>query len=166
MLGVTWVNQGTVWPKATNEMFIDTSIFVSARNLQAPASAVARAALVQAQDDNERVCISRQVMREYLLVMTRPQTWSRPLSMTEALNDFAWMETTFDILEDGRQVMDMLFTLCRDVQVAGKQIHDANIVATMLAHGERRLLSFNSSDFRRYEHRIELVRISETSLGI
>ncbi len=77
--------------------------------------------------------------------------------MTEALNDFAWMETTFEILEDSRQVMDMLVTLCRDVQVAGKQIHDANIVATMLAYGERRLLSFNTSDFRRYENRIELV---------
>ena len=88
-------------------MFVDTNIFVFARNLQAPASAVARSALVKARDEDEPVRISRQVMREYLSVMTRPQTWSRPLSMTEALNDFAWMETTFEILEDSRQVMDM-----------------------------------------------------------
>jgi len=27
----------------------------------------------------------------------------------------------------------------------------------MLAHGERRLLTFNTSDFRRYTDRIELV---------
>ena len=39
--------------------------------------------------------------------------------------------------------------------VGGRQIHDANIVATMLAHGERRLLSFNGADFRRYGDRIE-----------
>ena len=48
-------------------------------------------------------------------------------------------------------------TLCRDVEVGGRQVHDANIVAPMLAHGERRLLTFNGADFRRYEQRIELV---------
>ena len=37
------------------------------------------------------------------------------------------------------------------------QIHDANIVATMLAHGERRLLTLNPADFRRYGYRIELL---------
>ena len=35
--------------------------------------------------------------------------------------------------------------------------HDANIVATMLAHGERRLLTFNGTDFHRFGDRIALV---------
>ncbi len=30
---------------------------------------------------------------------------------------------------------------------------------TMLAHGERRLLTFNAKDFRRFGERIELVKI-------
>ena len=47
--------------------------------------------------------------------------------------------------------------LCREVAVGGRQIHDANIVATMLARGEHRLLTFNVADFRRYGDRIELV---------
>ncbi len=38
-----------------------------------------------------------------------------------------------------------------------RQVHDANIVATMLAHGERLLLTFNHADFRRYGDRIALV---------
>jgi len=42
-------------------------------------------------------------------------------------------------------------------QLAGRQAHDANIVATMLAHGEDRLLTVNRSDFRRFEPRIEIV---------
>ena len=50
-----------------------------------------------------------------------------------------------------------LLALCREVSVGGRQIHDANIVATMLAHGEHRLLTFNISDFRRFEDRIELM---------
>ena len=39
----------------------------------------------------------------------------------------------------------------------GDRFHDANIVATMLAYGERRLLTFNMADFYRYGNRIELV---------
>ena len=50
--------------------------------------------------------------------------------------------------------MGMLVGLCRDVVVAGKQVHDANIVATMMAHGERQLLTFNGSDFRRFGDRM------------
>lgn len=63
----------------------------------------------------------------------------------------------YRILEDGPAVTETLVRLCREVPVGGRQIHDANIVATMLAHGERRLLTFNTSDFRRYGERIELV---------
>ncbi len=107
--------------------------------------------------DSGEVSISRQIIREYLAVVTRPQAWSPPLSMTDALDDVLWMLNTFQILSDGPAVTNRLITLCREVPVGGRQIHDANIVATMLAHGERRLLTFNAADFRRYGSRIELV---------
>ena len=138
-------------------MFIDTNIFVPARSARAPDSAAARAALSRAQEAGEPLRISRQVLREYLSTMTRPQTWFDPLSMTQALDDLAWLSAAFEILEDGAHVTDMLVVLGREVPFAGKQVHDANIVATMLAHGERRLLTFNASDFRRYGERIELI---------
>ena len=38
-----------------------------------------------------------------------------------------------------------------------EQVRDANIVATMLAYGERRLLTFNIRDFRRFAAHIEIV---------
>ena len=48
-------------------------------------------------------------------------------------------------------------TVSLKVPIAGKQVHDANIVATMLTHDERRLLTFNTRDFRRYGDRIDLI---------
>jgi predicted nucleic acid-binding protein len=36
-------------------------------------------------------------------------------------------------------------------------VHDANIVATMLAHGESRLLTFNGGDFRRFGVLIQVI---------
>ena len=93
--------------------------------------------MIRAGEGNETLRISRQVLREYLAVVTRPQTWSGAAPMDIALGHVAQLEAGFDMLEDGPFVTDTLATLCRDVPVAGKQVHDANIVATMLAHGER-----------------------------
>ena len=138
-------------------MFIDTNILVSARILEAPDHDRARAHLERAFQELEPLRISRQVMREYLSVVTRPQTWSIAIARDDALADVERLTNSFEILEDGPGVTQSLLALCREVAVGGRQIHDANIVATMLAHGERRLLTFNYADFRRYGDRIELV---------
>jgi predicted nucleic acid-binding protein len=47
--------------------------------------------------------------------------------------------------------------LCRRYSFGGRQVHDANVVATILAHGELRLLTFNEADFRRFAGLIEVV---------
>ena len=140
-------------------MFIDTNILVTSRILESPDHMTAREMLARAIESPEPVRISRQVMREYLVVLTRPQTWSIAISRTDALDDVNRLASNFEVLEDGPLVSDFLMTICREVLVGGKQIHDANIVATMLAHGERRLLTFNTTDFLRYGDRIELVNI-------
>ncbi|MBM3239301.1 type II toxin-antitoxin system VapC family toxin [Candidatus Poribacteria bacterium] len=41
--------------------------------------------------------------------------------------------------------------LVRCYQVRGKNTHDTNIVATMLAHGVTRLVTYNFDDFRRFQ---------------
>ena len=142
-------------------MFIDTNILTSARVLEAPNHSIARQTLNSALQEGEPLRISRQVLREYLAVMTRPQTWDIPLTRVDILQDLSRLVIEFEVLEDGSSVTEILLALCREVEVGGRQIHDANIVATMLAHGERRLLTFNTSDFRRYGERIELIDINE-----
>ena len=138
-------------------MFIDTNVFVNSRILHAPDHDIARERLEHALQGNERLRISRQVVREYLSVVTRQQTWPITITRQDALDDANRLIGGFEILEDGPVVTELLIALCREVSVRGKQIHDANIVATMLAYGEHRLLTFNEADFHRYGNRIELV---------
>ena len=138
-------------------MFLDTNVLVMARFQAAPGHAVARDRLQRAGKGGDVLRISRQVLREYLATVTRPKSWSAPVPMDVALADVAALQAGFEVLEDGPRATEMLTKLCRDVVVGGRQIHDANIVATMLAHGERRLLTFNGQDFRRYGARIELI---------
>ena len=138
-------------------MFIDTNVLVKARIPGAPDHDAARTGLERAFRDAEPLRISRQVIREYLAVVTRPQTWPVSITREEALDDASRLAGIFEILEDGPAVTESLVALCREIPAGGRQIHDANIVATMVARGERRLLTFNVADFRRFEDRIELV---------
>ncbi len=138
-------------------MFVDTNVLVNARFIEAPDHEAARASLESAIEKPEALRISRQILREYLAVVTRPQAWPVAISRNDALDDLNRFAAAFEVLEDGPVVTDRLIALCRQTPVGGKQIHDANIVATMLAYGERRLLTFNTADFRRYADRIELV---------
>ena len=142
-------------------MFVDTNVLISARIPEAPHHISSREALNQAIEKGVLVRISRQVMREYLAVMTRPQTWHNPLSREEILQEASNLLNYFEVLEDGTLVSETLIALCREVPVGGRQIHDANIVATMLAHGERSLLTLNISDFRRFSARIEILEVDK-----
>jgi predicted nucleic acid-binding protein len=54
------------------------------------------------------------------------------------------------------KVSERLLALLDDVGCAGKQVHDANIVATMLVHGVDTLVTINTDDFARFE---KLLRI-------
>ena len=140
-------------------MFIDTNVLVNSRIPGAPHHDAARAGLERAFRDTEPLRVSRQVIREYLAVVTRPQTWPVAITREEALEDVSRLIRSFQVLEDGPAVTELLVELCRDIPAGGRQIHDANIVATMLARGEGRLLTFNTADFRRYSERIQLVDI-------
>ena len=136
--------------------FVDTNVLVYATATSAPFRDRARAALVRLAAD-EQLSVSRQILREYVAVMTRPQTWGRALSLAEAMTDAAVFERRFTVLEDGQLVWDQLMDLSRLYSFGGRQVHDANVVATMLAHDERRLLTFNEADFRRFTPLIEVI---------
>jgi len=141
-------------------MFLDTNVLVRARFGAAPNHDLARKRMQEAGKSGEVLRISRQVLREYLATVTRPQPDLPAVDMDDALDHIAALEARFEILEEGPKVTAMLKQLCREVRVAGQQVHDANIVATMLTHGERKLMTFDSRHFKRYGKRIALVGIA------
>jgi predicted nucleic acid-binding protein len=138
-------------------VFVDTNVLVQARFAPAPFHTQARQALTARIGRAGQLRLSRQVMREYLAVVTRPQTWTRPLPMADALADLDRLVRQYHVLEDGPLVMQELIRLCRAVPLGGRQVHDANIVATMLAYGETQLLTFNEADSARFAPAITVV---------
>ena len=130
-------------------MFVDTNVLVYAVAPGAPNRDQARAALAR-HGSTEPLCISPQVLREFVAVITRPQVWSRPKTIREAVEAAVALARSFEVLNEEPRVWEQLVDLCRRFDFGGRQVHDANIVATMLAHGEGRLLTFNGADFLRF----------------
>ena len=65
-------------------------------------------------------------------------------------------------VEDNRIVLKTLGDLLQKISVSGKQIHDANIVATMMTHGIRHLLTHNTGDFTRFSAFITVLPLEVT----
>lgn len=138
-------------------VFIDSNILVYANVASAPFHARAVNALQELNDEGIDLWVSRQVLREFLATLTRPQAFAAPQPISVLIQDVRSFESQFYVAEDGPDVTARLLALLNDVPAGGKQIHDANIVATMQAHGIRRLLTGNGADFARYSRHITVL---------
>ena len=136
-------------------IFADTNVWVNAAVPTAPQHAQAIAALGKVAIAT--LWTSRQVVREFLAVMSRPQTFfAGNAPMADILDRAHTIESQCRVAEDGPDVAQQLHALLAVGDTRGKQIHDANIVATMLAHDIRTLLTDNVADFARWSHLIDV----------
>jgi predicted nucleic acid-binding protein len=90
--------------------------------------------------------------------MTRPQAFEN-LSRNTVLEQVDQFIGRFQVADDTPAVTEQLAGLMKDIKIGGKQVHDANIVATMLAYDIPSLLTHNAKDFERFREtiRIELI---------
>jgi predicted nucleic acid-binding protein len=62
-------------------------------------------------------------------------------------------------LAEDAKAADRLVGLLADVECSGEQVHDANVVATMLAHGVGTVVTMNVTDFARFERYVSLAEL-------
>jgi len=137
-------------------LFIDTNVLVYANVLTAPLHEPALNAIKNAHEANRPLWISRQVMREFIAARTRPQTFSQPSAMPVVAERIRYFEDHFHIADDTAVVSQQLLELMATHETGGKQVHDANIVATMLSYNIPSLLTHNARDFQRFSDVIKI----------
>lgn len=104
-----------------------------------------------------RLCVSGQVLREYLVVATRGTEHNGlGLTVADALANVQSFAERCRFLAETHEVAERLRDLIRTVDCSGKRIHDANLVATCLAHGVPGLVTANVADLERFGDSIEL----------
>jgi predicted nucleic acid-binding protein len=142
-------------------VLVDTNVLLSAT---APLRPLHRAALTVLNEWPNRgvvLAASSQVLREYLVVATRPvEVNGLDLGPTDALANVEAFRGRMRLLVEGESVWDRLRGLIASYGSLGKQIHDANVVATALASGVTKLVTANTADFARFASEIEIIDLA------
>ena len=135
---------------AADSIFIDTNVLVYATIPSSPMHAAAIAALHRIAQAGTEGWISRQVLREYLVQLTRPGVLPVQQVPSLAASQASALLSIYRVADETSSVTNELLAFLASGLASGKQIHDANVVATCRVYGIRRLLKHNVSDFARF----------------
>lgn len=135
-----------------NAIFIDTNILVYANLDTAPEHQAALLRVTALEAQALPLWISRQVIREYLATVLRP---TLRLDRGDVIATARAFEQRYTIAEETPVTTTHLFSLLE--QGLSRQVHDTNIVATMLTYGIRTILTNNADDFAPFAHLITIL---------
>jgi predicted nucleic acid-binding protein len=137
-------------------VFVDTNVLVAASSIGAPFHSESIKALDKLHASRSEIWISRQILRELLATLSRPQAWGGNVDR-EILADHAErLLKLYKIAEENPESTTHLLGFVRDGRARGKQVHDAAIAAVMLSHEIKRLLTLNTADFERFKPELAL----------
>ena len=144
---------------APGRVMLDTNVFLAATDERRAEHADALMLLNRWPEDSV-LCASGQILREYLAVATRPADRNGlGLKPAEAAANVRAIRDRVTLLAEDARVTERLLRLSDDVPFAGRQVHDANVVATMLVHGVGVLVTMNTSDFGRFCSHVSVLEL-------
>ncbi|HMB27172.1 MAG TPA: PIN domain-containing protein [Blastocatellia bacterium] len=130
---------------------LDTNLLLRLSDGASPDQALADQAIKRLHLRGDWPCLTAQNLIEFWAVATRPVN----------ANGFGWdtqktrveidqLLSKFPLLDDTPAILTNWVNLVATHDVKGKKVHDARLVAVMLAHSVTHLLTFNTSDFINY----------------
>ena len=146
--------------KVADRIVLDTNVLLAATDTARQEFGRARAALDEWPAHGTTLYTSGQILREYLCVATRPEERNGlGLSRADAIANVRALRGRLRLLAENEKATDRLLELLDSVECTGKQVHDANIVAVMLAHGVDTLATINVDDFVRFDNQVRVVAL-------
>ncbi len=143
-----------------DRVMLDTNVLLAATDESRPEHRDALTVVNDWATNRTELCTSGQVLREYLSVATRPADRNGlGLKLPDALGNVRAIRERTTLLAEDSNVADRLLGLLADVGCSGKQVHDANLIATMLVHGVGAVVTMNLEDFARFGQHVSLIRL-------
>lgn len=131
---------------------VDTNVLVRSIQRSHTASRLARRALILLLRQNVALTLAPQNVAEFWNVCTRPiEANGLGLNIPAANRHTEQLERLFEILHDSDHTFSIWRELVVTHSVSGVKVHDARLVATMIAHGIPQILTFNVTDFSRFD---------------
>jgi predicted nucleic acid-binding protein len=127
---------------------LDTSILARLANQADALYGIADAAVAKLFLANETLHLTPQNLIEFRNVATRPKAVNGlGLSVSDAESKAAVFEASFALLPDTAGIFPAWKALVGTVNVIGKQVHDARLVAVCHVYNVAHLLTFNTGHF-------------------
>ena len=122
--------------RVAERVVVDTNVLLAATDRSRAEHHEALAVLNNWPSQGTALYASGQILREYLGMATRPIAQNGlGLAREDGLANVGAIRGRLQFLTEDDRVSDRLLALVAEVHCAGKQVHDANVVATMLVHG-------------------------------
>ena len=147
--------------KRVDRVFLDTNVLLRATFSGMEVHELCRECIERLQVQSD-LWISNQVIREFYRQGMRAKVVGRQLAGKQILFELETLLLRFSIAEETNSVHAQLMTILRDAspEIPGLLIHDANIVATMLANHIDTLVT-RDSDFQRFRDYVDISSPSE-----
>ncbi len=146
---------------SVDRVVVDTNVLLAATDPERALHRQALTVLNEWPNRGHRLCVSGQILREYMAVATRPaEANGLALDMPSALANVAALSARLRFLEENERVALRLQALVRSAGCTGSRIHDANVVATARVHGVGRLVTANVKHFRPFSKELEVTDLA------
>jgi predicted nucleic acid-binding protein len=131
-------------------VLLDTNILLRLLQPHHPHCVLAERALNTLRGRNEVLNLTAQNLVEFWSAITRPVDENGLGFITEqAIMEINALKRLFVLLPE-TPLMEEWGRLVAAYRVAGRNTHDARLVAAMMVHGISNILTFNIQDFTRY----------------
>jgi predicted nucleic acid-binding protein len=142
---------------------VDTNVLLRSVQPSHPLHAVAVRALERLLAQEETLYITVQNVAEFWNAATRPVAQNGlGLSIDRAKEELDRLEEFFEILSESIRSYEEWKTLLSSKRVSGIQVHDARLVAVMIANHITKIVTFNVQDFTRFDE-IEAIHPDDIS---
>jgi len=132
----------------TSLVLVDTNVLLAATDRSRESHLAATEFLNQ---DQRRLAITPQIAREYLAVTTRPlEVNGFGLSGEDGVANVEQFLDDMELLPEDATTTRRLRDLIGEGTAAGKQVHNANVVAVALAHNATAIVTDNPRHFARF----------------
>jgi len=128
---------------------LDTNVLLRMSDSTSPMNLLASQTAAQLLEQNNQLFITSQIIIEFWVVATRPVNvngfgWD----IEKTQNEVEQILNQFPQLQETPKIFAHWLDLVTRYQLQGKRVHDARLVAVMLANEVTHLLTFNPNDFQ------------------
>ncbi len=133
----------------SDRLLVDTNVLVYAVDSSAPQHAAAKSLYDKALVGDIELCITTQLLLEYVSVVTNPKRTRNPISVDEAWGDVDDFRALLPLIAPDADHLERVVELARTLQIGRTDVFDLSTAATMIGAGVDTVYTFDPSVFGR-----------------